>query len=142
MQISSLHDTVVARLSGNKVLVAREETRKSEEELARLKQRDSDVRTHEASHLSDPRLIAAQGPHFIYQIGPDGRPYAIGGSVALALPRAESKTEALNNALALKKSAASSEPSPQDGAASAAAYSMINEALSRPEREHTVDTLA
>ena len=54
----------------------------AQQQLAQLRQRDSEVRSHEQAHIS------AGGPHtggasYTYQRGPDGRSYAVGGSVSI-----------------------------------------------------------
>lgn len=46
-----------------------------------LKQRDAEVRAHEAAHLAAAGGIATGGASFSYQQGPDGVRYAIGGEV-------------------------------------------------------------
>jgi len=46
-----------------------------------LKQRDTEVRAHEAAHLAAAGGIATGGASFDYQQGPDGIRYAIGGEV-------------------------------------------------------------
>ncbi|MDD5580960.1 MAG: putative metalloprotease CJM1_0395 family protein [Methylobacter sp.] len=49
--------------------------------ISELKQRDTEVRAHEAAHLSAAAGIALGGPSFVYQKGPNGIRYAIGGEV-------------------------------------------------------------
>lgn len=46
-----------------------------------LKQRDAEVRAHEAAHLAAAGGIATGGASFEFQQGPDGVRYAIGGEV-------------------------------------------------------------
>ncbi|MFU8789721.1 MAG: putative metalloprotease CJM1_0395 family protein [Methylobacter sp.] len=51
--------------------------------VSELKQRDAEVRTHEAAHLAAAGGIAVSGASFSYQQGPDGIRYAIGGEVSI-----------------------------------------------------------
>lgn len=46
-----------------------------------LKQRDAEVRAHEAAHLAAAGSIATGGASFQYRQGPDGIQYAVGGEV-------------------------------------------------------------
>lgn len=48
-----------------------------------LKQRDAEVRAHEAAHLAAAGGIATSGASFNYQQGPDGIQYAIGGEASI-----------------------------------------------------------
>ena len=51
--------------------------------IQKLKARDSHVRMHEAAHLSVGGSYIKGGPTYQYQIGPDGKAYAIGGEVTI-----------------------------------------------------------
>ena len=58
----------------------------SEEDLRtvqELKQRDREVRAHEAAHLAAAGKYATGGASFEYARGPDGNNYAIGGEVGI-----------------------------------------------------------
>jgi hypothetical protein len=46
-----------------------------------LRKRDQEVRLHEQAHLLAAGPYAQGGPRFTYQIGPDGKRYAVGGEV-------------------------------------------------------------
>ena len=50
-----------------------------------LKARDNKVRQHEAAHMMAAGGQAVSGPTYVYQTGPDGQRYAIGGSVHIAM---------------------------------------------------------
>ncbi len=100
-----------------------------EEALQQLKQRDAEVKAHEASHMNSAGVLTIGGPRYTYQIGPDGKPYAIGGKVTLATQPARDSRTAEINARNLKKAALSvHDPSPQDLSAASSAEDMINEA--------------
>jgi len=49
--------------------------------ISELKQRDAEVKAHEAAHLTAAGGIATGGASFEYQQGPDGVRYAVGGEV-------------------------------------------------------------
>lgn len=61
-------------------------------QVQQLKQRDTEVRAHEQAHLSTAGQYAAGGPSFSYQTGPNGKRYAVGGSVPIDM--AEESTPA------------------------------------------------
>jgi hypothetical protein len=52
-------------------------------ELAQLKARDSHVRAHEAAHIAAGGRFITGGASYIYQEGPDGGEYAVGGEVGI-----------------------------------------------------------
>lgn len=52
-------------------------------ELSKLKQRDREVRAHEQAHLFVAGAHARGGASFTYTKGPDGKSYAIGGTVSI-----------------------------------------------------------
>ncbi|MCB1325535.1 MAG: hypothetical protein H7A21_15475 [Spirochaetales bacterium] len=49
--------------------------------LRDLRARDREVRAHEKTHMAVAGPLAKGGPSYEYVIGPDGKPYAIGGEV-------------------------------------------------------------
>ena len=51
------------------------------EVLRDLQARDQEVRAHEKTHVAVAGPLAKGGPSYEYVIGPDGKPYAIGGEV-------------------------------------------------------------
>ncbi len=61
---------------------AEELTPEEEEQVEELKRRDAEVRTHEQAHQSVGRPYTS-APTYDYQTGPDGRRYAVGGSVQI-----------------------------------------------------------
>ncbi|MCB1173794.1 MAG: hypothetical protein KDK39_09525 [Leptospiraceae bacterium] len=60
-----------------------EHSRAEKEILNELQQKDREVRQHEQQHMLAAGSLAKGPPRFEYQIGPDGKPYAIGGRVAI-----------------------------------------------------------
>ena len=55
---------------------------KEKETIAKLQARDTEVRAHEAAHMAAGGGIAG-GASYDYQIGPDGKAYAVGGEVPI-----------------------------------------------------------
>lgn len=51
--------------------------------IAQLTATDRHVRAHEEAHLAAAGPYATGGPTYIYQQGPDGKIYAVGGEVTL-----------------------------------------------------------
>ena len=55
----------------------------AQQQLAELRQRDREVRSHEQAHIAAGGSHVSGGASFTYQRGPDGRSYAVGGSVSI-----------------------------------------------------------
>ena len=51
--------------------------------LEALKQRDQEVKAHEQAHLAAAGRYARGGASYTYEVGPDGRQYAVGGEVPI-----------------------------------------------------------
>lgn len=102
-------------------------------QVQELKQRDQEVRTHEAAHLAAAGKYATGGPSFEYKRGPDGRNYAVGGEVSIdtsAIPNDPQAT--IQKARQIKAAAhAPANPSAQDRQVAASAAQM--EAKARQE---------
>lgn len=58
-----------------------------QKELMELKKRDTEVKAHEQAHLAAAGQYAAGGPSYTYQVGPDGKRYAIGGEVPIDMSK-------------------------------------------------------
>jgi hypothetical protein len=58
-------------------------TPEEQQQVAKLKARDQEVRTHEMAHVAAGGQHVTSGPSYEYEIGPDGRSYAVGGSVGI-----------------------------------------------------------
>jgi hypothetical protein len=115
--------------------------------LARLRSRDAEVRAHEQAHMSAVDGYARGGPHYIYILGPDGRLYAVGGSIDVDLSPIPNNPEAtIHKARIIRRAAlAVMDPSPADLRIAARAYQMEMEAqkeLAREKREEQEQTAA
>jgi len=99
--------------------------RAKQEQLRALRERDLEVRTHEAAHLGAAGALAQGGASFSFQIGPDGDVYAVGGSVRVDTNPGATPEETIQKARQLRSAAlAPANPSPQDLAVAAAATAM------------------
>ncbi len=52
-----------------------------EQVIKDLDQRDREVRSHESRHSAALGQYARGAPHYSYQVGPDGKAYAVGGYI-------------------------------------------------------------
>lgn len=58
-------------------------TPEAQAQVADLKAKDQEVRTHEMAHVMAGGAYVTGGPSYEYEIGPDGKSYAVGGSVSI-----------------------------------------------------------
>jgi hypothetical protein len=102
-----------------------------------LMQADGGVRAHEAAHLAAAGGAAVEGATFDYMVGPDGRRYAVGGSVRVNIAPVPGDPEAtIRRAKALINSAyAVGQPSSADLRVAAEAYEMEMTAQRELERD-------
>jgi hypothetical protein len=89
-----------------------------------LKQRDQEVRRHEAAHAAAGGQYAG-APTFSYTKGPDGKQYAVGGEVSIDVSPGSTPEETIRKADQVRAAAlAPADPSGQDRAVAAAATQM------------------
>ncbi len=102
-------------------------------QIETLKDRDREVRAHEAAHLAASGGLARGGASFSYKRGPDGNLYAIGGEVSIDISPVSGEPEAtIRKAETIKRAAlAPANPSSQDRSVAASAAQM--EASARME---------
>ena len=156
--ISEQNTFVVGKLPPNTVLVVKRqpklETSEAEkEQVERLKERDIEVRSHEAAHAhaAGANTIAKKVE---VEIGPDGKPYAKSGETVISVKADISEPEqALAEAQQLRQAAhAADTPSTVDLSSEKLASEIENKALKKaveiklpgsasPEDDH-VNTLA
>lgn len=108
----------------------RELTESERREIAALEKRDREVRAHEQAHLAAAGGYARGGAQFEYEIGPDGKRYAVGGEVPIDVSKVPDDPEAtLRKAQTVRRAALAPEnPSGADRAIAARAASMAAEA--------------
>ena len=100
------------------------------QEVARLQQRDAQVRQEENAHAANAGTLA--GPiSYVYQIGPDGRQYAVGGSVPISAAAVTGDPAELRRIGARLEAAALAavNPSAQDLSAARAGVRLYAEAV-------------
>ncbi|MCC6220020.1 MAG: hypothetical protein IT291_02135 [Deltaproteobacteria bacterium] len=92
------------------------------QELEKLKKRDQEVRLHEQAHLAALGAHRAGGAKFSYDVGPDGKSYAVSGEVPIDASKEESPEKTIEKARTIRRAAlAPSDPSAADKAAAAQA---------------------
>jgi hypothetical protein len=100
-------------------------------ELAQLKARDSQVRAHEAAHIAAGGRYITGGASYIYQEGPDGGEYAVGGEVGIDTSSVPGNPEETAQKMRIVRAAAlaPSDPSAADLSVAAAAAEAESAAL-------------
>lgn len=111
-------------------------TPEQEQEVAKLKARDAEVKTHEQAHLSAASGISASAPTYTYETGPDGEKYAIGGEVSITVVQTGNPQKDLQSAQTMRAAAlAPSQPSSQDLSVARNADKMIEDDKKQIEEE-------
>jgi hypothetical protein len=83
-------------------------------EIKELEARDKEVRAHEQAHSSVGGQYAGS-PSYEYQVGPDGRQYAVSGEVSIDISKESSPEDTVRKMQQVKSAAlAPTDPSPQD----------------------------
>jgi hypothetical protein len=102
-----------------------------EAKVRKLAARDRDVRAHEAAHLAAAGALAG-GVDYTYEIGPDGKLYAVGGQTRISIPAGLSPEQRLVVARDLLAAAeAPVDPSGQEMAMASRAARMEAEAMQK-----------
>jgi hypothetical protein len=91
-------------------------TDEEQKQLDDLKVRDREVRAHEQAHLSRGGSLARGGAHYDFEMGPDGRRYAVGGEVRIDVSEVPGDPEQTIDKMARVRQAAlaPADPSQQD----------------------------
>jgi hypothetical protein len=98
----------------------------AEKQIQKLRERDREVRAHEQAHIAAGGQYVSGGASFSCQTGPDGRQYAIGGSVQIDASSVPGNPEATEDkARAVRRAAlAPANPSSTDQNVAAKAAAM------------------
>ena len=98
-------------------------------ELSELKARDREVRAHEAAHQAVGGQYAG-AISYVYERGPDGAQYAVGGEVSIDTSPVNGDPQATIEKMRTVRAAAlaPAEPSPQDRAVAAQAMQLMLQA--------------
>jgi hypothetical protein len=105
-------------------------TAEEQAEVDELKQRDREVRQHEAAHLAAAGQYARGGATYSMKTGPDGNQYAVGGEVQIDTSPVKGDPEATIAKMQVVRAAAlaPAEPSTQDRKIAAQADAEIRKA--------------
>lgn len=105
---------------------ARELSSEEERQVQDMRDRDREVKAHERAHVAAAAGLAG-APVYEYQIGPDGKRYAVGGHVDLQTGGRSDPEKALSEAETVKRAAmAPASPSGPDMAAASKASAEAN----------------
>ena len=92
-------------------------TAQEQQEISELSARDQEVRTHELAHIAAAGSLTLGGASYDFTTGPDGKRYAVGGSVVIDTTPGQTPQETLAKAQQMRAAAlAPSQPSAQDRA--------------------------
>ena len=69
--------------TGKTLAASGEMTPEQQQKVAEMQARDQEVRTHEMAHVMAGGAYVTSGPSYEYEVGPDGKGYAVGGSVGI-----------------------------------------------------------
>jgi hypothetical protein len=98
-------------------------------QVEKLERRDTRVKAHEQAHVAAAGDLYRGGPTYEYQTGPDGKRYAVGGSVRIDTSEGRSSEETVRKAQRIRRAAlAPQDPSSTDRAVAAKAQRMEAEA--------------
>ena len=121
---SSAEQTMLSATKSTENLPSGKElTPEEQQQVDELKARDQEVRIHEMAHVLAGGGYVTSGPSYTYQTGPDGKGYAIGGSVGIDTSPIEGDPEATIQKMQTVAAAAlaPASPSGQDQKVAAAA---------------------
>lgn len=100
------------------------------DQRTRLQSRDAEVKTHEKAHQAAAGGLSSGGMSLVYQTGPDGRAYAVGGSVQIDTSEGRTPEETIQKARKVRAAAlAPSDPSSTDIKVAARASQMEAQAM-------------
>ena len=136
---SNNNENTSSYLTGEEILASRSEkssssdkqlTEEEQKQIDELKARDREVKTHEQAHIAAGGSYVKGGATYDYQTGPDGKQYAVGGSVNIDTSPVDGDPEATiaKAQVVIKAALAPAEPSGQDQKVASAARQMMNEA--------------
>jgi hypothetical protein len=114
-----------------------EDEQAEKQEIAQLKQRDREVRSHEQAHLSALGQYARGGASYTLETGPDGKQYAVGGEVPVDVSPEKTPEETIRKAQTVRRGAlAPSDPSTADRQVAASASQLEAQARAEMVKEN------
>ena len=108
-------------------------TKEEKRQVMELKQRDMEVRAHEAAHVAAGGVYVRGGASFSYQTGPDKGRYAVGGEVSIDTSPVNGDPEATIRKMQAVQSAALAPANPSGQDRSVAAKASIRKAQAQQE---------
>ena len=115
-------------------------TSEEQQQVSELKQRDREVRAHEAAHMAAGGGYVRGGVSFTYQAGPDGKRYAVGGEVSIDTSAEKDPNATIRKMQTVRSAAlAPANPSGQDRAVAAAATAQEAQARQQMNAEKSTD---
>ena len=114
-----------------------ERSTKQQADIEKLRARDREVRAHEQAHIAAAGGLAKGSATFSFQLGPDGKQYAVGGEVSIDTSPVSGNPEAqIRKAQQIRAAALSpADPSAQDRAVAASAGSLEAQAHQELKKE-------
>ena len=134
--------TPIVQNNGREPNKAEEEQQKTEEKnvVRELQKRDREVRAHEQAHAAALGPYKKGGPKYQFERGPDGRQYAVGGSVPVDLSPEKTPEETRRKAQTIRRAAlAPKDPSGTDFQVAAKAAQMGATARAEISKERKSD---
>ncbi len=124
----------VERAEGSRAIGGKSElTEEERREVEELKQRDAEVRRHEAAHKAAAGSFAKGGPQFEFTRGPDGRQYASGGEVQIDTSEVSGDPRATLRKMQQIRQAANAPANPSSQDRAVAAQAARQESAARAE---------
>jgi hypothetical protein len=116
----------------------------TDEMIAKLEARNREVIAHEATHMAAAGGYIKGGASYTYQIGPDGKSYAIGGEVSIDMsPIPGNPRATITKMMAIRAAALSpSDPSGQDMSVAAAAAQIEADARAQLNQDQSTTKVA
>lgn len=109
-------------------------------QVEKLEKRDAEVRAHEQAHVAAAGALFRGGPSYDLQTGPDGKRYAIGGTVQIDTSEGATPEETITKSQQIRRAAlAPAEPSSTDRSVAAKATRMEAEARAELAEEQQAD---
>ncbi len=104
--------------------------------LSKLKMRDREVKAHERAHVAAGGIYVKGAINYQYEIGPDGKKYAVGGEVKIDTSPEKDPEATIKKMEVVKRAAlAPAHPSSQDRAVAAKAQQEIQKAQAEIMKE-------
>ena len=136
-EVKNVRTTSSSEDSQQKAELSEEEKK----EIEKLKERDREVKDHEQAHLSSLGQYRGGAASYVFQTGPDGQRYAVGGEVGVDLSEEDSPEETITKMQVVERAAmAPADPSSQDRQVAAQAGRIESQARSEEAKAQSQDT--